>query len=203
MFLHFYNAFDLNNQKILWLPSIFQFERKLGFWTTLEEMTLLIHFDLLHFLFQFYQSSKLSNFQWVKTKYIMWFYDKSKKCNYLLLKCLLSYFVCLVQLVQSPLSPPTPLYYGYSLDQFLIPSYIIGLNCSPHLEFLNATSIRHRASQDWSEHRPYQAFYQFYSNIINKPLQKKIRIFIWASLCTQIKIWMVREISVEVQINEF
>ena len=26
-FLHFYNALDLNNQKILWLPSIFQFER--------------------------------------------------------------------------------------------------------------------------------------------------------------------------------
>ena len=26
-----YNALDLNNQKILWLPSIFQFERKLGF----------------------------------------------------------------------------------------------------------------------------------------------------------------------------
>ena len=31
----FYNALDLNNQKILWLPSIFQFERKVGFWTTL------------------------------------------------------------------------------------------------------------------------------------------------------------------------
>jgi hypothetical protein len=29
--LLFYNALDLNNQKILWLPSIFQFERKLGF----------------------------------------------------------------------------------------------------------------------------------------------------------------------------
>ena len=35
-FLLFYNAFDLNNQKILCLPSIYQFERKLGFLTTLE-----------------------------------------------------------------------------------------------------------------------------------------------------------------------
>ena len=35
-FLLFYNALDLNNQKILWLPSIFQFDRKLGFWTTLR-----------------------------------------------------------------------------------------------------------------------------------------------------------------------
>ena len=26
-FLLFYNDLDLNNQKILWLPSIFQFER--------------------------------------------------------------------------------------------------------------------------------------------------------------------------------
>jgi hypothetical protein len=26
-FLLFYNVLDLNNQKILWLPSIFQFER--------------------------------------------------------------------------------------------------------------------------------------------------------------------------------
>jgi hypothetical protein len=26
-FLLFYNALDLNNQKKLWLPSIFQFER--------------------------------------------------------------------------------------------------------------------------------------------------------------------------------
>ena len=33
----FYNALDLNNQKILWLPSIYQFERKLGFWTTLPD----------------------------------------------------------------------------------------------------------------------------------------------------------------------
>ena len=29
--LLFYDALDLNNQKILWLPSIFQFESKLGF----------------------------------------------------------------------------------------------------------------------------------------------------------------------------
>ena len=29
------NDLDLDNQKILWLPSIYQFERKLGFWTTL------------------------------------------------------------------------------------------------------------------------------------------------------------------------
>ena len=35
-FLLFYNDLDLNNQKILCLPSIFQFERKLGFWTTLH-----------------------------------------------------------------------------------------------------------------------------------------------------------------------
>ena len=34
----FYNDLDLNNRKILCLPSIFQFERKLGFWTTLLEM---------------------------------------------------------------------------------------------------------------------------------------------------------------------
>ena len=34
----FYNDLDLNNQKILWLPSIFQFERKVGFWTTLESV---------------------------------------------------------------------------------------------------------------------------------------------------------------------
>ena len=34
-FLLFYNDLDLNNQKILCLPSIFQFERKVGFWTTL------------------------------------------------------------------------------------------------------------------------------------------------------------------------
>ena len=32
----FYNALDLNNQKNLWLPSIFQYERKVYFWTTLE-----------------------------------------------------------------------------------------------------------------------------------------------------------------------
>ena len=37
-FLLFYNALDLNNQKILWLPSIYEFERKLGFWTTLDFM---------------------------------------------------------------------------------------------------------------------------------------------------------------------
>jgi hypothetical protein len=36
--LLFYNALDLNNQKILCLPSIYQFERKLGFWTTLESI---------------------------------------------------------------------------------------------------------------------------------------------------------------------
>jgi hypothetical protein len=29
--LLFYNALDLNNQKKLWLPSIFQFERKVYF----------------------------------------------------------------------------------------------------------------------------------------------------------------------------
>ena len=34
-FLVFYNALDLNNQKILWLPSIYEFDRKLGFWTTI------------------------------------------------------------------------------------------------------------------------------------------------------------------------
>ena len=39
-----YNALDLNNQKILWLPSIFQFERKVGFWTTLMSPTLLSPF---------------------------------------------------------------------------------------------------------------------------------------------------------------
>ena len=33
--LLFYNDLDLNNQKTLCLPSIFQFDRKLGFWTTL------------------------------------------------------------------------------------------------------------------------------------------------------------------------
>jgi hypothetical protein len=27
VFLLFYNALDLNNQKILWLPSIYEFER--------------------------------------------------------------------------------------------------------------------------------------------------------------------------------
>ena len=37
-FLLFYNNLDLNNQKILGLPSIFQFERKLGFWTTLKSL---------------------------------------------------------------------------------------------------------------------------------------------------------------------
>ena len=31
-----YNDLDLNNQKILWLQSIYWFERKLGFWTTLQ-----------------------------------------------------------------------------------------------------------------------------------------------------------------------
>ena len=31
----FYSALDLNNQKILCLLSIYEFERKLGFWTTL------------------------------------------------------------------------------------------------------------------------------------------------------------------------
>ena len=36
IFLLFYNDLDLNNQKILCLPSIFQSERKLGFWTTLS-----------------------------------------------------------------------------------------------------------------------------------------------------------------------
>ena len=36
-FLLFYNAFNLNNQKILCLPSIYQFERKLGFWATLSK----------------------------------------------------------------------------------------------------------------------------------------------------------------------
>ena len=37
MFLLFYNALDPNDQKILWLPPIFQFEKvwKVGFWTTL------------------------------------------------------------------------------------------------------------------------------------------------------------------------
>ena len=35
IFLPFYNDLDLNNQKYLWLPSIYEFERKLGFWTTL------------------------------------------------------------------------------------------------------------------------------------------------------------------------
>ena len=35
-FLLFYNAFDLNNQKILCLSSIYQFDKKLGFWTTLK-----------------------------------------------------------------------------------------------------------------------------------------------------------------------
>ena len=38
--MHFYNDLDLNNQKILCLLSIFQFERKLGFWTTLMHMYL-------------------------------------------------------------------------------------------------------------------------------------------------------------------
>ena len=32
-FLLFYNALDLNNQKILCPPSIYLLERKLGFWT--------------------------------------------------------------------------------------------------------------------------------------------------------------------------
>ena len=35
IFLLFYNDLDLNNQKSLCLPSIFRFERKLGFLTTL------------------------------------------------------------------------------------------------------------------------------------------------------------------------
>ena len=38
IFLLFYNDLGLNNQKILCLPSIFQFERKLGFWTTLVHL---------------------------------------------------------------------------------------------------------------------------------------------------------------------
>ena len=38
-FLLFYNALDLNNQKILWLPSTYQFERKMGFWTTLISLS--------------------------------------------------------------------------------------------------------------------------------------------------------------------
>ena len=38
IFLLFYNDLDLNNQKILCLPSIFQFERKVSFWTTLLKM---------------------------------------------------------------------------------------------------------------------------------------------------------------------
>ena len=42
-FLLFYNNLDLNNQKILWLPSIFQFERKLGFWTTLQSQDFLLY----------------------------------------------------------------------------------------------------------------------------------------------------------------
>ena len=38
VFFLFYNSLDLNNQKILCLPSIYQFERKLGFWTTLQNI---------------------------------------------------------------------------------------------------------------------------------------------------------------------
>ena len=38
-FLLFYNDLYLNNQKILCLPLIYQFERKVGFWTTLYSMT--------------------------------------------------------------------------------------------------------------------------------------------------------------------
>ena len=44
--MHLYNDLDLNNQKILWLPSIFEFERKLGFSTTLPHMISKILFAL-------------------------------------------------------------------------------------------------------------------------------------------------------------
>ena len=36
IFLAFCNAFDLNNQKILWLPWFIVFQRKIGFETALE-----------------------------------------------------------------------------------------------------------------------------------------------------------------------
>ena len=71
-----------------------------------------------------------------------------------------------------PICPFMPKY------QFWISSYIMGLNCSTHMGLSYATSIRHvllhiMAPHDWSEYRTFWAFYQFYSNLINKPLQKK------------------------------
>ena len=64
----FYSHFCPKNEKNhdLVLYYFLQNQNKdiiFGFGTNIEGMTLLIHFDLLHFLFQFYQSSKLSNFQ--------------------------------------------------------------------------------------------------------------------------------------------
>ena len=60
--------------------------------------------------------------------------------------------------------------------QFFISSYIMGLNSSTHMGLSYATPIRHvhkyMASQDWFAHRQFWAFYQFCSNLLNKPLKK-------------------------------
>ena len=53
----FYNALDLNNQKILCLPSIFQFDRKLGFWTTLQ-----LTFQKKQFWHKKIQETQVNNF---------------------------------------------------------------------------------------------------------------------------------------------
>ena len=48
----------------------------------------------------------------------------------------------------------------------------------------------------------FESFYQFYSNLINKPLQKKKSKFSFGSLCAP-KFKFIEEVLVEVQINEF
>ena len=53
IFLLFCNALDLNNQTILCLPSIHQFERKLGFWTTLTQCQIGLLFFPLHYFHSF------------------------------------------------------------------------------------------------------------------------------------------------------
>ena len=66
------------------------------------------------------------------------------------------------------------IYYG------LIVAHIWGLSFATPTRHV----LLHMASQDWFKHRPIWAFYQFYSNLINKSLQKKNSKFsfgqVWA-----------------------
>ena len=66
IFFAFYNDLHLNNQKILCLPSIYQFERKLGFWTTL--------IDNLGFLFC--PSNKIEAMLWISLTFTLKLYNR-------------------------------------------------------------------------------------------------------------------------------